>query len=310
MLDETEVNITRHKRKLETLREKDNSNAREPRVNGDRLDIEVASRSIQGTSGTDTGLHEVDGTRNEGTESGAGIAGRDGEGIRPTHTEGIDAVEGIDNDNRAPRSAELKVELTPEQKKERERELARQRKQRQRDRQKEQRDGFIPVSAVTNQSQKAADAEYSRSNSGSDQGQPYLQSVPKNVTPIDGTSRFTLKNPLSRQPEKVKLFTKAEAEEAKERLILIYTQGSALLDNLLEIIVKDHEKVTIWELDESEAEMLATAHLENAKKDEGAARSARALLGLYDKLFTIMLLGPRVVKTGQHVKAHGGFSFK
>lgn len=296
MLDETEVNITRHKRKLETLREKDNSNAREPRVNGDRLDIEVASRSIQGTSGTDTGLHEVDGTRNEGTESGAGIAGRDGEGIRPTHTEGIDAVEGIDNDNRAPRSAELKVELTPEQRAERARELARQRKQRQRDRQKAEN------------AQTYTDT--SSSNSGSDQGQPYLRSVPSNVTPIDGTSRFTLKNPLSRQPEKVKLFTKAEAEEAKERLILIYTQGSALLDNLLEIIVKDHEKVTIWELDESEAEMLATAHLENAKKDEGAARSARALLGLYDKLFTIMLLGPRVVKTGQHVKAHGGFSFK
>lgn len=93
-------------------------------------------------------------------------------------------------------------------------------------------------------------------------------------------------------------------------MVFIYTQGSGLLDNILEIVVRGHEKVQIWQLDESEAEMLASMHLEKAKKDIQAARSARLLLSIYDRLFTIMLIAPRAMRTAQHIKESGGLSFK
>lgn len=111
-------------------------------------------------------------------------------------------------------------------------------------------------------------------------------------------------------PTKVRLYTKAEAEDALPRLKDIYWRGSGLLDDVLEIVVKDHEPVNIWQLSEEEAEMLAAMHLERAKHDESAARSARKLEEIYDRLYFYMLVIPRVQATGRHVMMHKGFGFK
>ena|SRR5579859_3612852 len=126
--------------------------------------------------------------------------------------------------------------------------------------------------------------------------------------------QFTLKNPFAKLPgkdkEPIRLFSKTEAEQEAERMTEIYLRGSALLDDVLEIVVKDHEPVAIWQLDDSEAAMLATLHLERATKDVGAARSARKLLEIYDKIFFWLVVGPRIKATVDHTVAHKGFSFK
>lgn len=133
--------------------------------------------------------------------------------------------------------------------------------------------------------------------------------------------KFSIKNILSagttksndhnaKVKEEVKLLTKTEVDALLENMVFIYMNGSGLLDNILEIIVKDHEAVSIWQLDEQEATMLARMHLERGRVDKQAAQSARVLLQLYDKIWLIMLAAPRVMGTVKHVSSHEGVSFK
>ena len=122
---------------------------------------------------------------------------------------------------------------------------------------------------------------------------------------------FVLMSALSPKKETpAKVFTEKEAKDHLEKLVFVYQRGSSLLDDILEIIVKGHEKVEIWALSEEEATILATSHVERAKKDATAARSARTLVNIYDRMYLFMLVGPRVMATGQHIKGHGGISFK
>jgi len=125
--------------------------------------------------------------------------------------------------------------------------------------------------------------------------------------------KFQLKNPFNFKDttkKPIKLFSKPEVELEHDKLVEIYFRGSSLLDDILEIVVKDHEPVQIWQLDESEAEMLAEMHLARAQVNEDSARSARQMLALYDRLYMYILITPRLVGTSKHVKEHGGFSFK
>lgn len=121
---------------------------------------------------------------------------------------------------------------------------------------------------------------------------------------------FRLKNPFKGNHENERLFTDKEAEGEFERLRDVYFQGSGLLDDILEICVKDHEPVQIWQLSPEEADTLASMHLQRAKYDKKAAASARQLLALYDRLYLYILTVPRVKLTYSHVKEHGGFSFR
>jgi hypothetical protein len=123
---------------------------------------------------------------------------------------------------------------------------------------------------------------------------------------------FKLKWPFAKKEpsEPAKLFSNAEAERNFEHLKDIYFRGSGFLDDILEIVVKDHEPVQIWQLSEEESIMLAMNHLDRAKVDEGAARSARVLLDIYDRIYFWMVVYPRAKLTGQHVIKHGGLSFK
>lgn len=120
---------------------------------------------------------------------------------------------------------------------------------------------------------------------------------------------FQLRNPFKVNAD-VQLFSETEAEAEYERMFEIYFRGSGLLDDILEIIVKGHEEVQIWQLDDEDASMLARMHLQRARHDEGAARSARQLLALYDRLYFWLLVGPRAKMTYTHVREHGGLSFR
>ena len=137
-----------------------------------------------------------------------------------------------------------------------------------------------------------------------------LKAVPQ-PEPVETKAKFVLKNPFEKLGAgPAKLFTKQEAEDETERMVEIYSRGSALLDDVLEIVVKDHEPVVIWQLSEEEATMLASLHLERATKDIAAARSARKLLEIYDRLYFWLLVMPRLKATGDHIQEHKGFSFK
>ena len=122
---------------------------------------------------------------------------------------------------------------------------------------------------------------------------------------------FRLKNPFSgKSYENERLFTDREAEGEFERLRDVYFQASGFLDDILEIIVKDHEPVQIWQLIPEEADTLASMHLQRAKYDKKAAASARQLLALYDRLYLYILGIPRAKLTAEHIKEHKGFSFR
>lgn len=122
---------------------------------------------------------------------------------------------------------------------------------------------------------------------------------------------FQLKNPFKLgDKESAKLFTKQEVEIETERMVDIYFHGSGILDDILEIVVKGHEEVQIWQLERSEAEMLAKMHLSRAQVDKASAASARQLLAMYDRLYIWMLMIPRGKATVTHIKDHGGLSFK
>ncbi len=127
-------------------------------------------------------------------------------------------------------------------------------------------------------------------------------------------TQFKLKWPFAKKDGEIekptKLFSNAEAEREFEHMKDIYFRGSGFLDDILEIVVKDHEPVQIWQISEEEATMLAINHLDRAKVDEGAARSARVLLDIYDRIYFWMVVYPRTKLTYSHVRAHGGFSFK
>ena len=129
--------------------------------------------------------------------------------------------------------------------------------------------------------------------------------------PVQAAKKFNLKIPfISTDAEKSKLFTKQEAEDEKERLTEIYFRGSGLLDDVLEIVTKDHEPVQIWQLSEDEADTLASMHLVQAQRDKAAARSARKLLEIYDRIYVYMVVLPRVKASYGYIKEHRGFSWR
>lgn len=136
---------------------------------------------------------------------------------------------------------------------------------------------------------------------------PYDSSGRREKEPID----FNLKGVFSRKKsEPAKLFDEKEADAEYDKLYEIYFYGSGILDDILEISVKGHEPVQIWQLDPDEAETLTRMHLQRATYDRRAAASARQLIALYDRLYFWLLAGPRAKATYSHVKEHGGFSFR
>jgi hypothetical protein len=108
----------------------------------------------------------------------------------------------------------------------------------------------------------------------------------------------------------VKLFTREEAEAEQERMAEIYSKLFDFGDDVLEIIVRDHESVEIWHITDEQAETLARNHLNQARTNVEAARSARKLLEIYDRLYFYSVMIPRVVKTSNHIAEHKGVSFK
>jgi hypothetical protein len=194
-------------------------------------------------------------------------------------------AEFLEVDNYSPSNEEIVTPLRNDDN-ERQKILNAQRQERYRDRQKQaQTDGVT----VTNDVTRSNDIAFKLKNL---------------VTPNPNS------NAVTKTKEPVKLITKTEIDDLTENLAFIYKNGSGLLDSILEIIVKGHEDVSIWQLDDDEAETLARMHLEKGRVSKEAAQSARKLLSLYDQLYFIMLLGPRAAQTGKHIIEKGGLSFK
>jgi hypothetical protein len=177
--------------------------------------------------------------------------------------------------------------------------LNRQRQERYRDKQKQAQNGAVTVSNDVTQARNDDTVRFSLKET--------LAKIPLpgTVTHNDSNAKDDKK-----AKQETKLISAREAEEFLEPLTYIYLNGSGLLDDILQVIVKGHEEVTIWQLDEDEAEQLAKMHLSKAKVSREASASARKLIELYDKTYFIMLLGPRAIQSGKHIVSHGGLSFK
>lgn len=278
-IDDTQVK-TRRKRTLDRIRERERINAdvSERHNAGSNGPVETAIGSFSATPRTDERNATDDARRVEGMESEPRTNGGYDSGIRPVDESSINPASGIDRDDNQIGASQL----APEEEEERKKELHRQRQQRYIDRQKAKNEDNLS----------------------------FFPSESRQKTP-DGKAHIQFKNPLKRdEAEPVKLFTQKEVDEKKDKLLYVYLHGSGLLDDILEIIVKGHEKVEIWQLDDAEAAMLADMHLDRAKTDQAAARSARTLIALYDRIYYFMLFGPRMIATGQHINRHGGLSFK
>ncbi len=190
----------------------------------------------------------------------------------------------------SPSPVELQPEMSEEERLAKQRELHRQRQERYRERQREEN----------------GDSELDTPASAS-------PASPANVTRHSeaGDAHFQFKNPFtSGHSEPVKLLTKGEADEAREKLVYLFIHGSSLIDDLLEIIVKDHEPVQIWRMDEDEAGLFADAQLERSKRDKEAARVTRIMLRIYDRMMWIIYAAPRLKASHSHIKDHGGLSFR
>ncbi len=309
MNDETEVQ-TRHKRTLEKIREKeevydsrrDGSSAEGSSRTVKNIDGTATSAFRSGETSSRSGESQGDTAQREDAHTRArtqGMAGREGtarghdQGVRPSNPTGINSVESHDRANQSDGATKLTVELSEEEKAEKERERNRQKQQRFRDRQKEA---------------EASSVDIGYGYSGN------VERVTSHNQSVTDGPKFALKNPLKfsggKPTEPVKLLTKTEADDAREALIDLFCKGTSILDDILEIIVRDHEPVTIWEMDTDEATLFVDAHLKRAQKEQDAARTARILLRIYDKFFTVQYLWSRSKRTFDHVKEHRGLSFR
>ncbi len=133
----------------------------------------------------------------------------------------------------------------------------------------------------------------------------------KNVvdTVKDNVAQIFARTESNTTPAEKKL-THEEAGDALEKMVYMYVQFSDLLDEVLKAVVKDHEEVSIWHLDEEEATQLATFQISAAKKDPQAAKAVRAIVRVYDKLYLYMLGAPKFIATYSHIKEHGGLSLR
>jgi len=130
-----------------------------------------------------------------------------------------------------------------------------------------------------------------------------VETVKDNVTQMFARPESEVKPPE-------KKLTNDEADSALEKMVYMYVQFADLLDEVLKAVVKDHEEVAIWHLDEDEATQLATFQISAGKKDPQAAKTVRAIVRVYDKLYLYMLGGPKVIATFNHIKEHGGLSLR
>lgn len=286
-MEDTEVNVKRHKRKLEQIR-----NDRQDRefigndiTSSERL-IQTATRQNEGYSSDIEGLSRDSQTGTSGIEIIPSTPRRYDRDIRSIESKNEHSIESSNRSYQSTRENTLIVE-DADSKKDREKELNRQRQARYRERQK--------------------DSNESEGLNSNFQAQNRYSDVSLSNVSGNGGFNFNLKKG---NVEPVKLLTKTEAEDAREALIYVYQKGSSLIDDLIEIITVGHEPVSIWALSEDEAIVFAEAHLKKAQKDKNAARSARMLLKIHDKLFLTQYVATRTIATHRHIKKSGGISFK
>lgn len=306
---ENKVNLKRGKNRLEEIRKEGEENGRGSISSRGYVEAGAGSDG-QATRG-DEGSFSRDQDGERGVEEGPRFSEGSGQGIRQIEPEGIDPAPGPREDSRryeaglAPLIPEPKE--SPEEKREREAELHRQRQQRYADKKKAEQGALITSPLIDSERETSASRQYVSS-----------ESLTRTIKGADADGKrpavsFGLRLPgMSKKndPEKSRLFSNKEADAELEKMTYIYQQGASLIDDLLEVIVKDHEPVQIWALSDEEADMLAEMHLEKAKTDPGAARSARVLLALYDRIYRWMIALPRLKASGSHIKKHGGLSFK
>ena len=141
----------------------------------------------------------------------------------------------------------------------------------------------------------------------------FVEGLRQRVRPPDGETEHTATSDSSAHKQArtpVKLLTDSEFDDHRTHLITVYMFLTSLPDDLLEIVVKDHEPVQIWEMDEETATDFVESLLEDAKTDKDAARQVRSLNTIYKKMRYYIYAVPRLIATGRYISEHKGFSLR
>ena len=274
--DETHVN-TRHKRLLEQIRE-DHVDDRDARLNGDSdAEIQDSERRDRRAKGQDRGNSREAGRNPERTNSQERVGRGSDSGDGQVDAEGQYAAQGngpVDG------TFAGSVEISPSA-----REL--------------------------DEHESAVDRSLREKELGIQRQARHRENKKNQLAQELASKGITLQEPpkkAEKPPEKS--LTAEESKEDHDKLLYLYIHGSSLLDDVLEIIVRDHEPCQIWALSPEEAELFVDIQLERARKSPKEAKVVRKLVALYDRLVLLMLVGPRLKATGDYIKVHGGLSFR
>lgn len=293
----------RHANLLKEIKE---NHARKTEFDG-RL-AEIAGGKIQRTQGSANGYNGADEISRRTTESTSrALLGSDQQRVRDDRSDEHKPESNSTDTEKTRRTPELNPEQQA-QEEERKKELQRARQRRYEERKKQEKEIASETTAISDNFElKSASERHSHSQIGPDAGKQrkgfFSDAAKKDDVEIK-----------AKQPAKdysdVKLITIAEAVEAREKLIDLYIRGSSFIDKALQIVVKGHEEVHIWELSEFEAGMLADMQLEKAKKDKEAAALVHRLVEIHEKIFIFTLASGRLVGSGIHIAKSGGLGFR
>jgi hypothetical protein len=255
------------------------------------------------SNGQTTGVVTTDAREDRRTDSARrqedAPIGRFDQRESPTGDGSIDTNQGLDT--ATPRQqSQIRIvpaaPASPQEKADRQRELAKERKRRYRAREKAKLTGSVENFTPFTQAHSGV-----ASRSDETQSEPTSQ------------PRFTLRAPFRDRGKGTRtrrVYSQKEVDEKLPRLTEVYQRGSSLIDDMLEIVVRGHEPVSIWRLDDDEAETMALIHLTRAMHDAAAAQSADRLIEVYEHAYILLMITPRLRMTVVYAKEKGGFSFK
>lgn len=291
---------------LNTIREKNTHVRNEFDTGSDQ----IASGSIQTTQGSNERIDRSDDRTDHESATAYRTARRFDEQSRGTTGSNEYESESSDTTSTKARRKRLK-DLTPE---EREQELARRHElklerqarydEKKRLEKQSQIESGTDTQNVTPDDSRFFEKSELKTPSERQNSSQRTSDKLKNKIPSPSDIKMTLKGKKSDLSD-VKLIKESEADEKIEKLTDLFIRGSNLLDQVLQIIVKGHEEVFIWTLDEDTARIFAIQQVEAAKTNKEAAHTVARLEAIHSNIFKIQVFAPRCIATGKLIKDKG-----
>ena len=291
---------------LNTIREKNNH----VRNEFDRGSDQIASGGFSSTQGSNEGIDRSDDRIDNESPTTYRTTRRSDEQSRGTTGSNEYESESSDTPSTKARRKRLK-DLTPEEQEQelqRRHELKLERQARYDEKKRLEKQSQIET-GIDTQNVSPDDSRYfekSELKTASERQNISRKSSDSIKNKLPSPSDITMKL-KGKKPDlsDVKLVKEVEADEKIEKLTDLFMRGSNLLDQVLQIIVKGHEEVYIWTLDEDTARIFAMQQVEAAKTNKEAAATVARLEKIHSSVFKIQVFAPRMIATGKLIKDKG-----